>query len=184
MTDQPPADGRAPAPGARSALTIDIPLPPARPAVGRGRAGADAPVSRPPGPEAPGARPPAVSPAPAPVVRPSPAARPARDRPPASRAPAPGLSYEEPTIEWRAIKPRPVAGHRPVRLARPAPVGRHLAVVGFGAAGLGLAGWLAGLLSSTLPFVLLGWGASGTIVLLVVVRIGRRIGDAIGGGSK
>jgi hypothetical protein len=182
MTDQPPADGRAPAPGARSALTIDIPLPPARPAVGRGRAGTDAPVSRPPGPEAPGARPPAVSPAP--VVRPSPTVRPAPDRPTASRAPAPGLSYEAPTIEWRAIKPRPVARHRPVRPARPAPVGRHLAVVGVGAAGLGLAGWLAGLLSSTLPFVFLGWGASGTIVLLVVVRIGRRIGDAIGGGSK
>lgn len=137
-------------------VILDIPLAPARP--------------RPAAPVRPAESPPAPD---GPAVRPAPAVQ--------VPVAAPGLGYEEPTIEWRSIGPRPPASRTP---ARAVPAGRHLAVVGTAAAGLGIAGFLAGLLSSTAPFVVFGWAASGTIVLLVVVRVGRWIGDAIGGGSR
>lgn len=182
MTDQPfAAGGRASAPGARPGLILDIPLPPARgratastPArEGTGaRAGTESPPARPPAPAAPGTVPPA------PALRPAPAARPPAPAPAAPAPPAPAGGYEEPTIEWRQIRPRPAA---PARAARP---GRHLAIAGVGTGGIGLAGFLAGLVGTNAPFVVLGWACSGTIVLVAVVRLARWIGDAIGMGHK
>lgn len=126
--------------------------------------------------------------APAPDIRtprPAPAPRPAAPDPVAPseyRAPS-GLFYDEPSIVWHRIGRTPAASPSRTRAPEPTPIRTVLIVVGASAAGLGAAGFAAGLLSSTLPFQILGWGAVGGGVLVLVVRAARWVAGHIPGRS-
>lgn len=164
-------------------LVIPIPDASPRPVV--------RPVPSGPRPEAASARPseaPASGPAaPAPDVResrPAPVVRPVRDIQTPS-GPSSGPADVGPVIVWHEIRRTPAAAPTRTRPAGPAPVRTVLIVVGSSAAAVGAAGYVAGLVSSALPFQILGFGAIVAGFLVVIVRTARFVAGHItdGGGQ-
>ncbi|WP_106365843.1 hypothetical protein [Glycomyces artemisiae] len=94
-----------------------------------------------------------------------------------------GPTYGEPAIDWRDITRTPTTVPARTRAPGPAPVRTVLIVLGSAVGGTGAAGYIAGLVSSTVPFQILGWGALGAGVLVLVVRLARAIGGRITGGG-